>query len=226
MKPFEPRMRLLLCVLLLLSASYSAAAQSGRRQTQPPPSAPVPTPTPEPTPTPKRDNKDPGVGFIVSMYTHDSFASYPIRFADIVLQSCADRLRSASSASVEVNRQDVNRGEASKKAKDETNTYVVWLQLTQTTMNSSSSSTYSDLEIEYTVFAPGTGKVATTGRTYQGATRKGPVVLSPPGRSNNSIYAEQLLKIAAEDAADRILHALHISSGDPNHPLVTNFERH
>jgi hypothetical protein len=72
----------------------------------------------------------------------------------------------------------------------------------------------SQIEIEYVVFAPGTAKIATSGRTYQNANRKGPVVVQPPGGSNNQVYVERMLERAAEDAAERILKALHLSAGN------------
>src|ERR1700760_1115778 len=88
--------RLSLLTLLLILSACTTQAQSGRRQSNPPPSAPVPTPTPEPTPIPKKQGDDPGVGLLLTMYQHDSFANYPLRFADIVLNSCAERLRTSS----------------------------------------------------------------------------------------------------------------------------------
>ena len=209
--------RLSFIALLLIFSAYTTQAQSGRRQSNPPPSAPVPTPTPEPTPVPKKQSDEPGVGLLLTMYQHDSFANYPLRFADVVLSSCAERLR--RSVTVDVNQNDVNRGEAAKKAKDETKSFVVWLQLANSTMGSSSNNSYSDLEIEYYVFAPVTGKVVTSGRTYQGGNRKGPVTVGGVPRTNNSVYTEQLLSYAAEDAADRILDALHLGGGDPSHPF-------
>ena len=42
---------------------------------------------------------------------------------------CADRLRSGSSARVDVSQSSMNRGEAIKKAKGEDKTYVVYLHL-------------------------------------------------------------------------------------------------
>jgi hypothetical protein len=124
---------------------------------------------------------------------------------------------------VDVSQQDLNRGEAYRKAKAETKTYVVWLQLSQNTMGSSNSG-YADLELEYVVFTPGTGKIATSGRSYLDANnRRGPVVAGPTSRgSANIVYTERLLKYAAEDAADRILRALHLSNSGP---VITNLDR-
>jgi hypothetical protein len=104
----------------------------------------------------------------------------------------------------------MNRGEAVKRAKGETTGNIVWLQLNAFSMRSSPSQNYDDLEIEYVVFAPGTGKILTSGRGYQNANRKGPLVVSPPIGTNSVMVREQLLRIAAEDVADRILKSLHV----------------
>lgn len=212
--------RFSLIAILTIFSACAIQAQSGRRHVNPPPSAPVPTPTPEPTPIPKKQSDEPEVTILLTMYRNDNFAYYPSQFANTVLSACGERLRTASSAIVDISGNDVTRGEAVKKANGETKAFVVWLQLTTSTMGSAASSTYADIELEYTVFEPTTAKTVTSGRTYQGATRKGPVTIGTPSSrgANNAIYAERLLRYAAEDAADRIIRALHVSSDGPNHP--------
>ena len=79
------------------------------------------------------------------------------------MRGCADRLRSHSSAHVTVAQGNMSRGEAIKKAKAETTTYVVLLRLVLDQMYARS---YDDLELDYVVFAPQTAKVITSGRTY------------------------------------------------------------
>jgi len=205
--------RSLLSVVLLALLTLTAHAQSGRRQNNPAPAAPVPTPTPEPTPTAKpKSQQETDLGFIVAMDRRDTFAGFPISFYDAALLGCADSLKHGSSARIDVARQEMSRGDAIKKAKDEKTTYVILLKLANQSMTSTTSSNYTDIAVEYVVFAPTTGKVATSGRAYPGSARKGPVVVGPsiPG-SNNSILGEQLLKRAGEEAGDRILSALHIS---------------
>ncbi|HSB29312.1 MAG TPA: hypothetical protein VLE19_15700, partial [Pyrinomonadaceae bacterium] len=72
-------------------------------------------------------------------------------------------------------------------------------------------SQYDQIQLEYVVFAPGTAKIVTSGRTYQNASRKGPVVVGPTGGGSTSgLYREVLLKRAGEEAGDRILRALHL----------------
>jgi hypothetical protein len=70
-----------------------------------------------------------------------------------------------------------------------------------------------EAELEFIVYAPTTGKIATSGRSYQNANSKGPIVVQPPRGGGNTVYQERMLRRAAEDAADRILKALHLASG-------------
>ena len=124
----------------------------------------------------------------------------------------ADALRH-SSAGVDVSQNELPRSEAIKKSKASTNTYTVLLQFSDQRMGGLSSSQRDDqLELEYVVFAPGTAKVVTNGRTYQQATRKGPIIMGPTGGGSTSgLYREALLKRAGQDAGERILSALHMS---------------
>ena len=202
--------RVLLPLLIILCA-FSVHAQSGRRQSKAPQVAPVPTPTPEPTPKPKEETKT-DTGFIVGIDRSDSFSYYPLSFYTTVLNACADRLKKGASAKVTTS-EHMNRGEAIRAAKSEKTTHVVWLRFYVLSMNRQGTSD-ADIELEYTVFAPVTAKIATSGRTYQNATRTGPVIVGPPRGSTSILYREALLKRAAEDAADRILKALHLAVRD------------
>ena len=204
MKRFAP-------LLLLAFCALSVQAQSGRRQVKPPPVAPVPTPTPEATPVPKKEVKNDLV-FFVGADRDSSYASLPFTYYDAVLRGCASRLRAGSSADVEVSDHDVNRGEAIKKAKSETNAYVVWLNLTIDSMARS----YDDLVLEFIVYAPETAKIVTNGRSYLTGRRAGPVVVDPTSRRNSGLYREELLKRAGEEAGDRIIKALHLDVQIPH----------
>ena len=70
---------------------------------------------------------------------------------------------------------------------------------------------YDDLILEFVVFTPGTAKVVTSGRSYQNANRKGPIIVGPTARGAG-LYREQLLQQAGEDAGQRILKALHLNT--------------
>jgi hypothetical protein len=200
--------RLLITSLLIALCALSVHAQSGRRQTKPTPTAPVPTPTPEATPLPNKPEKEVELSFFVGVNRHDSSYSLPFPYYDAVMRGCAGRLHSGSSASVETTDRDFSRGDAIKKAKSETKTYVVLLTLSLDSMARS----YDDLALDYVVFEPVTSKVITTGKSYQNGSRKGPIVVAPPNTGSvGGLYREQLLQQAGEDAADRILKRLHLN---------------
>jgi len=189
-------------------------AQSGRRQPKTVSAAPVPTPSPEPTPTPKEKPKS-DLSILVGLDRSDTFSYYPSTYYSVVLDACSRRLSRGSDASVNTS-DHLTRGEAIKKAKSDKTTYVVLLRLVTTFIDRSQRSNDDEIELEYVVFSPLTAKIATSGRTYQNA-RTGPVIVRPPG-SSSILYREQLLKRAAENAADRILSALHLAT--PSRPVA------
>lgn len=204
----------LLCLALIAVCVIAAPAQSGRKQPKAPPAAPVPTPTPEPTPEPKTQEKKSELGFIVASERNSGIENYPFSYYDAVMAGCAGRLRSASSATVDVAQADMGRGDAIKKAKAETTTYVVLVKLKLDQMTARS---YDDLEVEFTLFAPQTGKVVTFGTAYQNVNQAGPITTGPRSRgASGPMYREQFLKRAGEDVAARILKALHLD----NIPIV------
>ena len=200
--------------LIIALCALSVQAQSGRRRTVPPPAAPVPTPTPEPTPTPKKESdKEDELVFFLGVNRYSSNVNLPLSFYDAVLRGCADKLREGSSAIVDITDKDLTRGEAIKRAKSETKSYVVLLTLTVETMTSSSS--YEDLVLEFIVLAPSTAKNVTGGRAYMTGQRAGPIVVGPPTSRRGSIYREETLRRMGEDAGERILKAMHLNAPLP-----------
>lgn len=210
MKRTSYRSELVVLLFLLLAICASVAqAQSGRRQTKPPPAAPIPTPTPEPTPEPKAPPKDSDLGFIIGSDRFSIDDNYPISYYDAAMTGCADRLRAGSSAAVSVAQGNMNRSEAIKKAKLETKTYVVFMRLILDRVYAKS---LDDLEVDFTVFAPQTAKVVTSGRTYLGGVRKGPIVVGPTSsRRSGALYREDQIRMAGEDAGEKILKALNLN---------------
>ena len=205
------RHRHLAAVLLVVTCALSVQAQSGRRQVKPEPAAPVPTPTPEPTPIPKKEHKEPELFFFLGA-NRETMASFSYSYYDAALRGCAERLRVGSSAGVDTTYKDFSRGEAIKKAKADSKTYVVLL----TVRLDDPATSYEDLIVEYNVFAPGTAKVLTTGRSYQRATRTSPVIVGPSSRNSSVLYREDLLRMAGEEAANKILKALNLAVQIPN----------
>ena len=200
-------------MLVLALCLWSAHAQSGRKHAKTAPAEPVPTPTPEPTPTPKKAEKDSGLMFYVGADRSDAFSNIPLSYHDAAIQGCVDRLR-GSSASVDVNNRSLSRGEAIKKAKSETGSYVVLLTLKLATM----AQTSDDLVLEFIVFAPGTGKIVTSGNSYTKGIRSGPVVVGTGRTSTSGLYLEKIIELAGEDAGNRILKALHLDVDIPKSP--------
>lgn len=201
-------------VLLIALCCLPAFAQSGRRQNKPPSSAPVPTPTPEATPTPAPPKDEQELMFVVLMGDRgNAFASYPVTYLEAATIGCADRIRERTSASVDVSRNETSRGEAIAKAKAIQRSFVVLISLVENRM--SGSAQYPELEVDYVVFAPETAKVLASGRTYEYSTRKGPLSIPRSRGTTLPMYREQMLERAGQDAADRILKALHLDTLPP-----------
>lgn len=205
--------RLLTTAVVLTLCVFTVHAQSGRKQVKPAPAAPVPTPTPEPTPTPKKAETESELAFFIGADRSDAFATFPFSYYDAVVRGCADRLRSGSSADIDATNGSLSRGDAIKKAKADTKTYVVLLTLKYDSMARS----YDELILEFVVFAPGTAKIAVNGRSYMNSNRAGPISV-PRGGSSSGLYREQLLKLAGEDAGNRILKSLHLDVEIPKIP--------
>lgn len=195
------------CLALLIFAlcALSVQAQSGRRQNKPVPAAPVPTPTPDPTPIPKKEQEEQELIYLVGVDRDSAPTSIPLYFNSTAQRGCADRLRSRSSAEVDVAQREMNRSDAIQKAKASPNTYVVLLTLRLDTMGQS----YDELQLDFVVFAPTTAKVVITGRTLVTGSRVGPVVVGKSSRLPGGMIREQAVKQAGEDAADRILRKVN-----------------
>lgn len=201
---------------LIAACAVSAEAQSGRRARKP---TVVTPPPPEPSPEVKKPVQEtkPSLTFIIGSDRHESFSYIPSYFSDSVMRACADRLDDAPSVRVDVVHRDINRGEAIKRAKEEKEAFVVWLQL-RTEYAAAGRTDLNELYLEYWLFAPTTGKTTTTGRVYQQAYSTGPVIVGPrtTGRTS-AAYTEILLKRAAREAAERILAAMR--DGLPRVPV-------
>jgi hypothetical protein len=187
-----------------------AAAQSGRRAPKSS-SAPAPTPPPQAAPVEKKPAAETraALSFIVGIDRVANFTSIPNYLNDSVLRACAERLDDSPSVKVNVANRDMNRGEAIKRAKAETESHIVLMQLRFDGGTSVGNEDLREVYIEYWVFAPTTAKIVTNGRTYQQMYRGGGVIVMPrPGGRASLPYIEQLLKQAARDAAERILSAM------------------
>jgi hypothetical protein len=204
---------LFFCLLVIAVLGATTVGQSGRRQPKNSSPAPVPTPAAEPTPSPKAVPKKSEISFVIAADRSTSMQTYFLSYYDAAMRGCADKIQNSSSANVDVANQPMNRSEGSKKAKAEKTTYVVLIELSGPSMSSNPTSDYDEVELSYVVFAPETGKIATSGRAYYNSRRAGPVVVGPSRGSSSSVYRETMLRQVGEEAGERILKALNISSG-------------
>lgn len=128
-------------------------------------------------------------------------------YYDAVLRGCGDRLRAGSSAIVDMTDKDFSRGEAIKRAKSETKSFVIHISLTL----DDAARSYDDLVVEFIVLAPVTAKKVAGGRSYMSGRRAGGIVVQPPGSGTGGMYREEMLRRMGEDAGERILKALHLN---------------
>ena len=200
-------------MVLLLSCTSIVLAQSGRRvQKSTPAPESTPEPTPKPTPSAPADKSKPRLTFIVGLDRNEGFANIPSYAYEGVLQSLAERLGKAPGIQVGATQSDMSHIDAIRMAKAEKEGFVVWIQLEVDSMNGSTGNNgnLDNVVIEYTVLAPTTAKVATSGRTYP--TRKG-IILGP---TTSSVYGDRYLNQAAQEAADKILAHFRLHMPPPN----------
>ena len=206
--------RLLSMFLLPVLLAITVGAQSGRRlpNQKSQPSAPPLSKgeAAEKKPGEKKDDKKVGGGVPVLI----SYSSYTLStshfYTTMVVGACAERLKEAGGVDVQVGG-EMNRKQASDLARNSSDTYVVLLQLENDSARSSDSDWNAAgdpryLLVSYTVFEPKTGKSKTSGRAYPRSSVTDPLSL-PQTRQGSELR----LKLAAEEAADRILRFLGLS---------------
>jgi hypothetical protein len=194
---------------LLVICAIAVMAQSGRRARKPT-TVPAPTPEASPSPSAEKSPEKSALPVFIGIEGRNSFTNTPLYFYDSVLKSCADRLDDRSSIKVEVSSRDVNRGEAVKRAKSLQEGYVVLLRLEGD--RGSSNQDLSHLYVEYFVFAAGSARPVTSGSAYQQAAGYKDIIVGRTGRGTTA-QIEYRLKLAAREAAERILTSLTAHQG-------------
>ncbi len=193
---------------VLLTSVLAVMAQSGRRVRKSA-AVPIPIPTPEATPTPRMSSEKPkpAFTFIVGLDRYSDFSTISLNIYSGVLRSCVERLDDSESVVAEMSTNDMSRGDAIRKAKAEKEAYIVWLHLRSNNFNDQgrTQGDSRNVYIEYSVFAPVTGKLATSGNTYPEAYRNRGIRL-PTSSINGDYYLNQ----AARGAAERILDHFHV----------------
>jgi hypothetical protein len=192
--------------LWILVLSSGVLAQSGRKlpdfgdkKSAPPPAAPEPTP--EPT---SRPDKTP---IVVTSYLADITSGGSSILTRVVSDGLIERLNQSSQFSV-TREQEMNRKEASDRAKGMSDGYVVWFQL-ETDLNRTGGmgpQYDSQLYVSFIIYKPGTGKILTQGHVYQrpvGTAGGGPLP-APTGGTQ----IEYRMQRAGRETAERVLQAL------------------
>lgn len=202
--------------VLVLSYASDGFGQSGRRVRKSEPiTVSTPEPTPSPTPSASSEKPKPRFTFLVGLDRPAAFSNLPLYYSDGVLRSVVDRLEDSPVVRVSASQADMSRGDAVRKAKAETEDYVILLELQLDTMSSNTQNSGNpDIVIEYSVLAPTTAKQVNYGRTYTQAQRNKGGILNP---RSSSIYGDRYLIQAAQEAADRIL--AYFRSNGPSPPI-------
>ena len=208
----------LCCVLFVCGA---ALAQSGRRQQKPAEIAPVPTPTPEPTPLPP----PPPAEQIQLMLLSDESQAFdaPRDYTYLMRDAVAQRLREAKAFDITGGAKSANRGEAHKIAKLEKKRFVVWFRLVVPGMSGQDivGQSGQDVNVEFVILEPETGKQKASGRAYIGSRRTGigrggiglpggvglPGSCYPTGMTREGYYLVE----ASIEAADRVIQHFGIA---------------
>jgi hypothetical protein len=201
-----------LCVAVVLSCCLVGQAQSGRRSPKPlsPPTPTAPTtPPPKESETPTTPEKPPLKQRTVIVGMDAQSTAYYIQpyFADAVMRGFTAKFNTMSSIKLTVET-SMRRKQAVERAKKETETFVVLLQLATDNMGGSLGDVSPEnLIVAYLVFSPVTGKVKDQGRVYIRPSRS---IIGQRLPTSRTVDAQ--LMEAGREAATRVLPALHNES--------------
>lgn len=132
----------------------------------------------------------------------------PLYLSDAVWNGFIERFGKVSSIVISGDK-NMNRKEASDRAKKATESPVVLLNLsTQTIGGNIGQANFEDLVINFAIFSPGTGKVSEQGRVYVRPNRS---ILGQ--RLPSSRNGESQMREAGRETADRVLSLLHSGEG-------------
>lgn len=214
------------CAILILAFWSSGYAQSGRsRRVGDSPSQDSTPPARAEPPRTQTAAKPlvPQLSFLIVKTDPSPSANIPsvgaIGFARIVAEGCAERLRKSPLLEVKAGG-DMNRKEAIERAKTESETYVVWMELKLDKIGGRSSDPdigsngvidFDNLYVNYVVYTPGTAKIKTQGSVMQNANQVGNsrIGIRIPRRGGR-MPVQYALEQAGHDAANRIMEAFQI----------------
>ncbi|HVG31253.1 MAG TPA: hypothetical protein VM864_16200 [Pyrinomonadaceae bacterium] len=205
----------LCAALFVFSFVGVAGAQSGRRVQRPTEIPPVPTPTP--LPEAKKPVRE-AAKKITLLVLADSMTTMQTSSTaqSIVMQTFGQRLREESAFEINAESARSSRGEASRRAKAETERFVVWIALRTSGIDNDPGGMRrpnpENYHIEYGVFAPVTGKSISSGTVYlrPGYGSIGGVRVGAPSCYPATYAYEYEFVYAAIDAANRVMKAFNL----------------
>jgi len=202
------------CLLLVCWLCGAVLAQSGRRQPPPHTEAPVPTPTPEATP---REKPTPVPQIKVLVATDQPTAvALSSTDANLVADTVMRRLHESEALSTQT-ADHMSRQQARKRARSETERFVVWFALEVDPLATNGGvlrPSADELRIEYEVFQPGRDKPAQAGSVYLRSYSRVPI----GGRRDISCYPTSLTSLdvaliyGALETGEHIFDALAVPS--------------
>jgi hypothetical protein len=209
------------CVLLLMLASAGAGyAQAGRRVQPPKNDPPVPKAAEPAAIVKKAQPEAASISLLVGSYS-SPMRLLPMAAEDLLQGAVVQRLRDSKSLKLGVE-ESMSRGEANKRAKAETEAYILWLELKSDAMDfdptGRRNARTEDLYIQYVVLEPKSGKVKAQGNVHLRPTSSGRIGGIGIGRSLPRCYpqpmhtAEFAIIEAGIETAERIFHAFSLSN--------------
>lgn len=196
--------------VLFFGATTMIEAQSGRKLPKGSPTVPTPTPAPEPVVTAKPKPKP---DFTLKVYSNIDFgSSFGFLMPERMPRWAIERLQKTPLLDIR-NSGTLNRRDAIKQAKVETEAFVVLLELEADPLNSTRmTSPIQGMQIEVTVYHPVTAKVKfkRTLALGQNSTRL-PGSRNVLRSCNPSVYGDDLLLLEASyEAADSVMGTFNV----------------
>jgi hypothetical protein len=210
-------------LLMLVALGGVSYGQAGRRVQPPKNDPPVPPKAAEPAAVVRKEQPPAeSISLLVGSYT-SAMRQLTRGAEDLVQGAVVQRLRDSKSLKLGVE-ESMTRGEANKRAKAETQAYILWLELKNDRMDfdpTGRNTRTEDLSIQYVVLEPKTGKVKTQGNVYLRSTGSGRV--PGIGRSLPRCYPQPAYSVefavieAGIETAERVIRAFNL----PNPPLCS-----
>lgn len=208
------------CVLLLLFVTSGVSyAQAGRRVPPPKNDPPVPKAAEPPAIVKKEQPEAAKISLLVGSYT-PPMRQLPLGAEDLLQGAVVQRLRDSKSLQLGVE-ESMTRGEANKRAKTETESYILWLELKNDRMDfdpvGSRNIRTEDVYIQYVVLEPKTGKVREQGNVRLRPMSSGRIGGIGIGRSLPRCYPQPQYNVefavieAGIETAERIFRAFSLT---------------